>query len=151
MELFSILTKKTHSMVIGSRIKEGREALGMSQKELAETIGIDASQFSKIERGKVMPTMLQMIEIAKTLSQSLDWFVKNEMIIENPKIVSEVNFKEQYEWAKQKIELLHTIQELKDKNHLLEIENNNLQNKRRPTQETYPMVAEPVPELSKKK
>ena len=138
-------------MIIGSRIKEARESLGMSQKELAETLGIDASQFSKIERGKVMPTMLQMIEIAKTLSQSLDWFVNNETTIENPKIVSEVNFKEQYEWAKQNIELLHTIQELKDKNHLLEIENNNLKNKRIPTHETYPMVAEPMPELDKKK
>ena len=138
-------------MIIGSRIKEARESLGMSQKELAETLGIDASQFSKIERGKAMPTMLQMIEIAKTLSQSLDWFVNNETTIENPKIVSEVNFKEQYEWAKQNIELLHTIQELKDKNHLLEIENNNLKNKRIPTHETYPMVAEPMPELDKKK
>ena len=139
-------------MIIGSRIKEARESLGMSQKELAETLGIDASQFSKIERGKVMPTMLQMIEIAKTLSQSLDWFVNNGPITEEkPTIVSEVNFKEQYEWAKQNIELLHTIQELKDKNHRLEIENNNLQNKRRPTHETYPMVAEPMPELDKKK
>ncbi|QDP85229.1 helix-turn-helix transcriptional regulator [Chryseobacterium sp. SNU WT5] len=138
-------------MIIGSRIKEAREAINLSQKDLAEKLGMDPSQFSKIERGKLMPTLLQAIELGKILSKSLDWLVSTVESDQKPEMISGDHYKEQYEWAKQNIELLHTIQELKDKIHLLETENTNLQNKRYSETVSYSMVAEPEPELSKKK
>lgn len=138
-------------MIIGSRIKEAREAINLSQKELAEKLGMDPSQFSKIERGKLMPTLLQAIDIGKILSKSLDWLVSSVESEKKPEIISSDHYKEQYEWAKQNIELLHTIQELKDKVHVLETQNTNLQNKRQPEKETYSLVAEPEPELTKRK
>ena len=137
-------------MIIGSRIKEAREAINLSQKELAEKLGMDPSQFSKIERGKLMPTLLQAVDIGKILSKSLNWLVSTGEPEQKSENLSVEYYKEQYEWAKQNIDLLRTIQELKDQIHLLETVNTNLQNKRHPEGTTYSMVAEPKPELTKR-
>lgn len=130
-------------MIIGERIKEAREAKKLSQKELAEIVGVDPSQFSKIEKGKVMPTLIQTIDIAKTLDQSLDWLVGHQVVLED---AAPINYKEQYEMAMQNIKLMQTITELKDRIHALE--NDNRPNI--PVQTTYPFVAEPEHELIKK-
>ena len=54
-------------MNIGERIKQLREARELSQKELAMSINMDQSQYSKIEKGKTDPTTSTLEKISKAL------------------------------------------------------------------------------------
>ncbi|SEG38563.1 Phage repressor protein C, contains Cro/C1-type HTH and peptisase s24 domains [Halpernia humi] len=83
-------------MEIGRRIREVREARNISQKELAEKISMDPSQYSKIERGKVMPTLNQTMEISSIFNISVDSLIHNKFYsesydekVDNPGIVAE--------------------------------------------------------------
>ena len=58
---------------IGLKIKELRKEEKMTQKALSAKIGIDDSQLSKIEQGKLMPTLTQLLEISSIFNISLDW------------------------------------------------------------------------------
>lgn len=64
------------------KIKELRKEKKISQKELSEKIGIDNSQLSKIEQGKMMPTLLQLMEISSIFNVSLDWLTGREEVKE---------------------------------------------------------------------
>lgn len=150
MEIISIFILKKTVMIIGNRIKQAREALKISQKDLAERLGMDPSQYSKIERGKVMPTLLQIIEISKIVAKSLDWIVSGKDEVLEVAEAEDHHYKDQLEMAKQNIDMLKQIMNLKDRVRELENENGLLQNKRAPVQQSYPMVAEPQHELTKK-
>ena len=54
-------------MHIGDKIKKAREAKGLSQKEVATTLKMDQSQYSKIENGKVDPQFSTIEKIAGAL------------------------------------------------------------------------------------
>lgn len=146
--MFLFFKKNTNLPMIGTRIKEARELAKLSQRSIADKLGMDPSQFSKIEKGKVMPTLLQLADISKIVMKSIDWIVTGTAWLQE-KLPND-NFKEQYELAKQNIELLRTIQELKDRIHVLELANTNLHNKRSSEETPYPMVAEPKQELTTK-
>ncbi len=55
-------------MDIADRIKHFRTTKGLSQKEVATSIGIDQAQYSRIESGKVEPTLSSLEKIAEALS-----------------------------------------------------------------------------------
>lgn len=137
-------------MIIGNRIKQAREALKISQKDLAERLGMDPSQYSKIERGKVMPTLMQIIEISKIVGKTLDWLVSGNDELTVLADTEDHHYRDQLEMAKQNITMLQQIMNLKDQVRDLENENHRLQNKRDSAQEPYSLVAEPKPELTKK-
>lgn len=59
--------------VIGLKIKELRKEKKLTQKMFSAEIGIDDSQLSKIEQGKLMPTLMQLLEISSIFKISLDW------------------------------------------------------------------------------
>ena len=59
------------SVVIGYFIKEKRMDLRMSQQQLAEKIGIDQSDLSKIEKGNANPSIKTLKKIAKGLNCKL--------------------------------------------------------------------------------
>jgi transcriptional regulator with XRE-family HTH domain len=54
-------------MNIGQNIVKIREAKGLSQKEVAMALGMDQSQYSKIEKGKTDPTTSTLEKIAAAL------------------------------------------------------------------------------------
>jgi transcriptional regulator with XRE-family HTH domain len=54
-------------MKIGANIKKIREAKNLSQKEVALAIGMDQSQYSKIENGKTDPSTSTLLKIAKAM------------------------------------------------------------------------------------
>jgi transcriptional regulator with XRE-family HTH domain len=54
-------------MNIGERIKHFRAAKNLSQKELAASIGMDQAQYSRMESGKVEPTLSSLEKIAEAL------------------------------------------------------------------------------------
>lgn len=61
---------------IGQRIKERRQALGLSLRKLAARTGLSASSLSQIERGVVSPTLSSLTGIARALDTPLfEFFV----------------------------------------------------------------------------
>ncbi|MBI4699192.1 MAG: helix-turn-helix domain-containing protein [Nitrospirae bacterium] len=60
--------KKSAPAEIGSRIKESRTRLGMSQKELADKIDVTPSFISQIENSQISPSLSSFIQIADALN-----------------------------------------------------------------------------------
>lgn len=57
----------------GRRVKEARKQVGMSQRELADKVGIDYGYLSKIERAKVHPPSEKVIlAISRALALEKD-------------------------------------------------------------------------------
>ncbi|WP_342514146.1 helix-turn-helix transcriptional regulator [Sporosarcina sp. FSL K6-1522] len=54
------------------RMKAARAAKGMSQKEVAETIGITRQTMNAIENGEYNPSLKLCIAICKVLDKTLD-------------------------------------------------------------------------------
>ena len=54
------------------KLKSARAAKDMSQKELAEAVGVSRQTINAIEKGDYNPTLNLCIEICKTLSKTLD-------------------------------------------------------------------------------
>ena len=57
---------------IGTRIKEAREAKGLTQEQLAEIVGLSSTHISVIERGVKAPKLETFIEIANALDVTSD-------------------------------------------------------------------------------
>jgi transcriptional regulator with XRE-family HTH domain len=55
-------------LVLGTRIKNERELKGLSQTELANIIGKDQPSLNRVEKGRVNPSYLFLLEIAKGLN-----------------------------------------------------------------------------------
>jgi transcriptional regulator with XRE-family HTH domain len=53
--------------LIGRRIKEARQAKGLSQEALSDKIGMSAKYLSSVERGKENPTLDTLIKLADAL------------------------------------------------------------------------------------
>lgn len=60
---------------IGLKIKEKRKQLGLKQKQVANAIGMDESQYSKIERGILNPTIEAIMELCSILDVTSDWLI----------------------------------------------------------------------------
>jgi transcriptional regulator with XRE-family HTH domain len=58
-------------MQIGQKIRKIREAQRLSQKQVALSINMDQSQYSKIEKGKTDPTCSTLERIATALNIDL--------------------------------------------------------------------------------
>jgi transcriptional regulator with XRE-family HTH domain len=54
--------------LIGLRIKQVRQARGISQEALSEKIGMSSKYLSSIERGKENPTLDTFVKLAKALN-----------------------------------------------------------------------------------
>ena len=58
------------------RIKLLRKEKGMTQLQIQMKIGIDQSDYSKIERGIRYPTIDQLKSLAETFDTSIDYIVE---------------------------------------------------------------------------
>jgi transcriptional regulator with XRE-family HTH domain len=56
---------------IGSRMREGRTALGLSQEELGKTLGVSFQQVQKYEKGINRISAARLFEICKALKLPL--------------------------------------------------------------------------------
>lgn len=61
------MAKKDILREFGKRIRERRQALGLSQEELADKAGFDRTYISMIERGKRNLSLLNISRFAETL------------------------------------------------------------------------------------
>ena len=66
------LLEEYHLQKISLRVIELRLELGLSQKEMADALGMIESQYCRLEKGKHNPTVLSLIEIADSLGFDLD-------------------------------------------------------------------------------
>jgi transcriptional regulator with XRE-family HTH domain len=90
-------------MNVGEKIKKVREAKGFSQKEVALTLQMNPSQYSKIESGKVDPQFSSIERIAVALG------VEVADIFNSDKLFSDVN-----SFDKTVVEKVQLIEQLED-------------------------------------
>lgn len=62
---------------IGINIKSERLRKGLSQEELAEKCDISRNSISLIETGKINPTVLKVLDIAKALDIDVTFLLKD--------------------------------------------------------------------------
>lgn len=61
--------------VIGERIREGREKANLSQKALAEKIGVSGAAINQYEHGKKKPSSMVLARLAEELGVSTDFLL----------------------------------------------------------------------------
>ncbi len=67
---------------VGTRIRERRTMLGISQQQLAQTIGVTYQQAHKYERGLNRISAGRLYEIAQALGVTVNWFF--EGLLDDP-------------------------------------------------------------------
>lgn len=67
---------KTVNDMLGLRIRELRRRAGLTQEQLAETLGIDQKHMSRIELGKSYPSLDRLFRIAETVNTPLPGLFK---------------------------------------------------------------------------
>ena len=70
------MTAKVDLEGIGCRIRSLRSE--MLQEDLARYLGISQGQLSKIERGKLAPTVEILIRLVKKFGKSADWILMGQ-------------------------------------------------------------------------
>ena len=60
------------------KIKFFREVAGISQRDLANRLGISQASVAQWETGKTMPTLANLIQIAETLHVSINDLVDDD-------------------------------------------------------------------------
>lgn len=61
--------------MIGQRIRERRENLGLTQKQLAETLCLAPQHISAIEQDKRSPSIASLAKFAEQLGVNIDYLV----------------------------------------------------------------------------
>ncbi len=75
----------TQQIDLGDRILERRQALHITQQDLARALGVTPQHISLIEQNKVTPSLALLAGLATELGVSVDYLVSgNEGIITDP-------------------------------------------------------------------
>ena len=72
--------------LIGIRIMQRRKALGLSQEELAEQVGLSKNHISNIECGKSLPTTRFILQICSILGETPDYYLIGKITEETDRI-----------------------------------------------------------------
>ena len=67
---------------IGKHIRDRRKALGMTQEFVANSLEVNPSHISNIERGHAKPSLIALVKIANILRCSVDCFLIQEYTYE---------------------------------------------------------------------
>lgn len=68
---------------IGLKIKERRQAVGITQEHIANILDVNPSHISNIECGRANPSLTALIKIANILQCSVDYFISGEYTFKN--------------------------------------------------------------------
>ena len=68
------MSEEKSSLKIGSRLRHARLLKGMRMKDLAQSVGCDESMISKIEAGKVLPSLPMLNKLVAALGRDLGSF-----------------------------------------------------------------------------
>ena len=72
INLYITIISRGDQMAKNLKIKAARAALDMTQKELAEAVGVSRQTMNAIEKGDYNPTIKLCISICKVLGKTLD-------------------------------------------------------------------------------
>lgn len=78
-------------MDFGKKLKEIRQRYNMNQLQFAEKLSIDSSQYSKIERGVILPTLSQIMDIISIFNINAAWLLED-----TGNMLKEKSFTEQF-------------------------------------------------------
>lgn len=81
----------TNKKIIGSKIKQQRKRLGLTQFDLAEKVGLHEKQISRIESGLNYPTFENFVNIINALELNMSDF-SPENVSENNELKDELFF-----------------------------------------------------------
>lgn len=62
-----------NSVIVKNRVKELRKRLKLRQSDLADEIGVSRQTILAIEKGRLNPSILLSLKIARALGQSADY------------------------------------------------------------------------------
>ena len=71
------MEKKADLVALGKRIKEIRLSKQLTQFELASTLGKDHSSIARIESGRINPSYLYLLDLAKGLETDISSLLKD--------------------------------------------------------------------------
>lgn len=63
---------------IGTRIKQRRKELGLTQVQIKQETGISSGNMSDIENGNKLPSTPALISLSAVLNCSIDWILKGD-------------------------------------------------------------------------
>lgn len=66
--------------MLGSRIRQGRVAAGLSMRELGDMAGISAMAISKYERGQMKPSSETLLRLARALDVRTEYFFRQSKV-----------------------------------------------------------------------
>lgn len=66
-------------MNLGKNVKNLREGKNITQKELADEVGVTQSMLNQIEKGVKIPSLATALDIAKVLDTTVDYLTYNEV------------------------------------------------------------------------
>jgi len=76
--------------VMGARLRQAREYLGLSQEAVAEALGVPRASVSAMESGRRKVSSLELRDLARLYKRPLDWFynVSAEPIAEDETVAA---------------------------------------------------------------
>ena len=80
--------------VSGERVKQAREAVGLSQAQLGESIGVTQSAIANLEADRSGISCANLVKVADALGVSTDWLLGREPLkqeITDDEIIAEFN------------------------------------------------------------
>jgi transcriptional regulator with XRE-family HTH domain len=70
------MAKKTFSKelaeTVGANTREARKALGLTQQQVADALGVTINFYARIERGKTLPSVSTLLTMTQVLHLSAD-------------------------------------------------------------------------------
>ena len=75
---------ETDKKIIGNKFKEYRKSKQLTQFELAEKVGLNEKQISRIEAGLNYPTYLTFVKLLDVLDVNILDFVQSAPLTNNP-------------------------------------------------------------------
>ena len=81
---------QTAKELLGTRIREVRKLRGLSQEKLAEKVGVDPKQISRIEGGKSAPSLDTLEAIAKHLQVEMKDLFDFRRLVTEEKVEDQV-------------------------------------------------------------
>ena len=62
-------------MDLGQRLRKRRVALGLTQKQLADSLGVTSQHISAIEQGKSAPSLTFLAKLGEEMGTSTDYMI----------------------------------------------------------------------------
>ena len=75
--------KKSIAVRVGNRLRKAREALGFTQGQVSECLGIGRPRYSDIENAKRNISMKDIYKLADFFNRPIEYFFKEQIISEN--------------------------------------------------------------------